>query len=208
MKDFLSGCKNTFHMESDLASNNEISGIVEDNLIEYNYDGVYGPIPDPETGMVDLSSYASSYIPFYSSIKEIPQENLDYLQSGLVANNMQNMFFNCNDLLSIPKLDINTSNVTDMHGMFCNMYSVETINISGFDTSSAMNTNQMFFYCNVLTTIEGVLDLSNNNISLTFLNCNNLAGVKIKNPPQYYYDNKEQFESDIGLSSDQYEIVS
>ena len=355
MRDFLSECKNIFHMESDLANENEITGIVEDNLIEYNYDGVYGPIPDPETGMVDLYNYASKYIPDYKTITEIPENNLKYLKSGLIASNMGSSFLNCEELLEMPDLKIdtskcknfinlffdckkiqninlnwldtkngeiramfrgcesitnldltnidtsstttfyclfnmcyelvslnvnnlntsnvtnmnetfsdcrklaslnlnnwNTSNVTNMNHMFRNCYSLVSLDLSSFDTNNVTDMYGMFDRCRSLTTlnlsnfdtsrvsdmrlifgglnpdsfpesanklefIDGVFDLNSaKNILpnanqpgyLYMFNCPKLSGVKIKNPPQAYYDNKEQFESDIGLTSDQYEIVS
>ena len=356
MRDFLSGCKNIFHMESDLANENEIAGIVEDNLIEYNYDGVYGPIPDPETGMVDLYNYASKYIPDYKTITEIPENNLKYLKSRLIASNMERSFLDCGELLEIPDLKIdtskcknfinlffnckklqninlnwldtknseiramfcycqtltsldlsnfdtsstttfyclfnmchelvslnvsnldtsnvtnmyqtfnecrklaslnlnnwNTSNVTNMSEMFANCYSLVSLDLSSFDTSKVTTMYGMFDDCRSLATlnlsnfdtsrvsdmrtmfmglnpdswpesanklefIDGVFDLNSAKNILPnanqpgylymFSNCPKLSGVKIKNPPQAYYDNKEQFESDIGLTPDQYEIVS
>ena len=259
-------------MESDLANEEEIIGIVEDQLI-----------PKP----VDLSYYARDHIQDYHNITEIPQENLNYLNSGLVANSMGNMFYSCNNLQSVPKLNIDTSQCTDMSGMFNTCQALTTIDLSHFDTSNVTIMNSIFYFCQKLTTIDlsnwdtsnvaymgnmfnncralTTVDLSNFNTSnvtdmggmfyycqaLTSLNlssfntskvinmsnmfnrcralehiegiidmksctsygsmfnqCTKLSGVKIKNPPQAYYDNKTQFESDIGLTSDKYEIVS
>ena len=322
-KDFLDGCKNIFFMQTDHLSNNEITSLV---------DGIMKPKP------VDLSYYKSN-IPNYEIITEIPQENLAYLNSGLIATNMIYMFSECNKLQSIPKLNIdtsqcvdmeymfgnckaltsldlsnfNTSNVTDMEGMFGYCYALRSLDLSNWDTSNVTDMNGMFYYCRALTSLdlsnwdtsnvtnmsnmfynckaltsldlsnfntskvtdmEGMfnacssltsLDLSNFNTSNVtdmegmfgycyalrsldlsnwdtsnvtdmrymfiycqalehikgiidmksctkygsmFNQCPKLSGVKIKNPPQAYYDNKTQFESDIGLTSDKYEIVS
>ena len=265
MKDFLGECKNVFHMESDLANENEISSIVEDQLV-----------PKP----VDLTYYARDNIQDYQNITEIPQDNLDYLNSGLVATNMASMFYDCIKLQSIPKSNIDTSKCTDMSAMFYNCNSLTSLDLSNFDTNKVTKMNGMFAYCQALTTIDlsnfdtsnvtnmitmfnscyalTSLDLSNFNTSnvtamnsmfryceslisldlsnfntskvtnmmnmfnncrnlehiegiidmksctsydIMFYNCPKLSGVKIKNPPN-------GFESAIGLTSDQYEIVS
>ena len=248
MKDFLDGSKNIFYMQSDLANENEINSIVEDQLI-----------PKP----IDLSNYAKNSIPDYETVIEIPQDNLDYLNSGLVASSMSSMFASCNKLQSIPKLNIdtsqcvnmnsmfyncgsltsldlsnwdtskvtdmismfngcrsltsldlssfNTGNVTEMNGMFANCNSLTTIDLSNFDTSSVTNMGYMFYYCQALEHIEGVIDMkscTSYGYGNMFYRCNKLSGVKIKNPPQAYYDDKSTFESEIKLTSDQYEIVS
>ena len=216
MRDFLSECKNIFYMESDLANENEINGIVEDQLI-----------PKP----VDLSYYARDNIQDYTFITQIPQDNLDYLNSGLVASDMSNMFYDCNNLQSIPKLNIDTSQCVNMYGMFDYCYALTTIDLSNFDTSNVTDMSSMFRYCYALTTIdlsnwdtsnvtdmkymfygcrnlehiEGIIDMKSCtktiNYSYMFYNCTKLSGVKIKNPP-------DNFESTTKLSSSQYEIVS
>ena len=230
-------------MESDLTNENEISGIVKNNINTYNYDGVYGPIPDSKTGMVDLSRYAKNYIKDYYSISEIPQENLDYLNSNLKSSSMSFMFSDASsfvgfDFVNIPKLNIDTSHCTNMSNMFnrcekltnvdlsefdtsnCyNMYgmfgdcaSLENLDLSNFDTSKVWNFLAMFSDCSKLKNIDGIIDMAScsdsSNYDYMFKGCNNLFNVKIKNPPQEYYDNKTKFESYIGLTSDQYEIVS
>ena len=263
-KDFLDKAKTIFFMQTDHLSNDEITELVNSTMDpKYNYDGVYGPIPDPETGIVDLSNYASKYIPDYGTITEIPQENLDYLNSGLVASNMHGMFEACEKLQSTPKLNIDisqctdigsifdsssnmvscdlsgfsntskvanmsimfggcnslttiiglgnfdTSNATNMNSMFDFCRAIEIIDLSNFDTSNVTNTRSMFLDCKNLTSIKGIIDMrSCTSYDRMFDGCNNLSGIKIKNPPQLYYDDKATFESQIGLSSDQYEIVS
>ena len=177
--------------------------------------------------MVDLSYYRSN-IPNYEIITEIPQENLDYLNSGLIATNMIYMFSECNNLKTIPKLNIdtsqcvnmeymfstcqalttldlsnfNTSNVTDMGYMFNNCNSLTTIDLSNFNTSKVTDMFEMFYNCRSLEHIEGVIDMKScTNYRLMFGNCTKLSGVKIKNPP-------DNFESATRLNSSQYTIVS
>ena len=167
MKDFLDKSKNIFYMESDLASNNEISGIVEDQLI-----------PKP----LDLSYYAIN-IPDYQNITEIPQDNLNYLNSGLVASNMSYMFDTCINLQSVPKLNIDTSKCTNMEYMFNYCNSLTSLDLSNFNTSSVSDMFYMFSNCQALTS----LDLSNFDTSnvtymeYMFNNCRSLTSLDLSN---------------------------
>ena len=247
--------------------------------------------------MVDLINYASNNISNYGTITSIPQENIEYLSSGLRASSIGAMFAYCRKLTSIPWNDFNidTSRCTGMSKVFEYCEALTSLDLSNMDTSSCIEMDSMFQFCRAITD----LDLSNFNTSkvttmnwmfyycvqLTSLNLSNwdthnvevfatmfqncrrlttldissfdtsngytLAGmfedcislkeikgiidmkrcstyganhedyyrdifknvplstpVKIKNPPQQYYDDKTAFESAIGLTSDQYEIVS
>ena len=168
MKDFLDKSKSIFYMESDLASENEISGIVEDQLI-----------PKP----VDLSHYAKNNIPNYPSITEIPRENLDYLNSGLTASNMGYMFNQCYNLQSVPKLNIDTSQCTIMRFMFYNCKTLTSLDLSNFNTSNVITMENMFYLCQALTTIDlSNFDTSNvTNMSGMFNGCNSLTSLDLSN---------------------------
>ena len=156
----------------------------EINKKSYNYDGIYGPIPD-ENGFVDLSYYARNYISDYSKITEIPKENLAYLRSGLQANDMNNMFYCCYELTTIPNLNIDTSNVTNMSKFFYACRMLSTLNISNFDTSKVTNMYQMFRNCYSLTNITGNLDLSNcTNVFEMFIGTNKSLQIHLKNVPR------------------------
>ena len=220
MKDFLDKAKTIFFMQTDHLSNDEITTLV---------DGIMKPKP------VDLSDYARNHIPNYQSITEIPQDNLNYLNSGLVASNMRCMFVSCINLKTIPNLNIdtsqcanmdsmfylcytlttidlsnfNTSNVTNMDRMFGGCLALTSLDLSNFDTSNVTNMAGMFFNCQALEHIEGIIDMKScTTYDSMFYLCPKFFGVKIKNPPQAYYDNKSTFESNICLTSDQYEILS
>ena len=156
MKDFLGECKNIFYMESDLANENEITVIVEDRLI-----------PKP----VDLTFYARDNIQDYRNIAQISQDNLDYLNSGLVASDMTYMFNQCRKLQSIPKLNIDTSQCSSMLGMFQFCNSLTLLDLSNFNTTNVTDMNHMFYDCQALTTI----DLSNFDTSNVF-DMNNMFG--------------------------------
>lgn len=66
------------------------------------------------------------------------------------VTNMYDMFYNCQNLTSIPQL--NTSNVTNMYGMFHNCQNLTSI--PQFDTSNVENMNDMFYGCRKLKEIH------------------------------------------------------
>lgn len=126
----------------------------------YNYDGVYGPIPD-ENGFVDLTDYASLYIPDYQNIITIPEENQKYLNSGILPTSMESSFFNCFNLQSIDLSKINFKNCISFENMFNKddkdetMAITEILGISNWDTSSLENINNFILAPNIK-----LLDLS------------------------------------------------
>ena len=128
----------TDELEEDL----EISSLIEKQII-----------------LVSLSFYAQNNIANYQTITTIPQENIEYLSSGLAASSCKSMFYNCRQLISIPwnEFNIDTSQCTSMVNMFQNCKALTSLNLSNFDTSQVTNMSGMFYNCNALTS----LDLSN-----------------------------------------------
>ena len=135
--------------------------------------------------LVDLSDYAQNNIANYQTITTIPQENTEYLSSGLTASNCQTMFNNCKQLTSIPWNDFNidTSQCTNMRYMFYNCRTLTSLDLSSMDTSQVTDMNDMFYYCSSLTN----LDLSNfdtnqcTNMGYMFRDCRTLTSLNVSN---------------------------
>ena len=89
------------------------------------------------------------------------------------VTNMNNMFYNCRSLTTIPLL--NTSNVTDMGFMFNNCNNLTTIPL--LDTSNVTNMERMFYNCTKLTTIPLINTSSATDMGDMFNNCNNLTSI-------------------------------
>ena len=106
--------------------------------------------------LVDLSYYARNNIANYETITKIPQENIEYLSSGLAASNCDSMFYNCEQLTSIPWIDfgIDTSQVTNMDFMFWYCNALTTLDLSSFDTSKVTSMIGMFQNCYDLTSLD------------------------------------------------------
>ena len=92
------------------------------------------------------------------------------------------MFYNCSKLTSIQFGDgFNTSNVTDMRGMFQGCSKLTNLNLSSFNTSNVNSMASMFKWCSGLTS----LDLSSFNTSNVtdmhelFRGCNKLTSLNV-----------------------------
>ncbi|MGO5439266.1 BspA family leucine-rich repeat surface protein [Megamonas funiformis] len=173
----------------------------------------YGPTPD-SNGYVDLSYYTIKYVENYLSITTMPEGNLNYLHSGIKPTNMAFAFvvdnsdsnsgsddLPINPIQSLDISNLDTSNVTNMMGIFAFCAYLTTLDLSNWNTSNVTNMGAMFGACSSLTTIDGIIDMSScTNYESMFAYCENLKNVKIKNPPPGF--------NGAGLSSDQYTIVS
>jgi len=83
-------------------------------------------------------------------------ENVDL--SGLDTSNvtdMGGMFSSCTEsLTSLDVSNFDTSNVTDMGNMFNECESLKNLDISNFDTSNVTNMGDMFAYCESLRSLD------------------------------------------------------
>ena len=130
----------------------------------------------------DLSSLCANF----SHLKEFTARN----GSTQNATNMQQMFLNCNNLISMPEL--NMDNVTNAYQMFSGTGITEIkANILG---SNIENASEMFSYCTRLVTLPSdyttVFGRNSklNNVGGLFMGCTNLLDVGIHNVFKYVED--------------------
>ncbi len=102
---------------------------------------------------------------------------------------MCGMFENLFELTSLDLSSFDTSNVTDISYMFWNCYSLTSLNLSSFDTSKVTGMTEMFWNCNNLTS----LDLSNFDASNVtdmgdmFYGCSGLTSLYLNDMSLYDY---------------------
>ncbi|MBR5698248.1 MAG: BspA family leucine-rich repeat surface protein [Prevotella sp.] len=95
------------------------------------------------------------------------------------VTSMYGMFNNCSSLTQLDLSGFNTSNVTSMYYMFFRCSSLTGLNLSSFNTGNVKSMNYMFYNCSSLTE----LDLSSFNTSNVtsmnsmFSNCTNLQTI-------------------------------
>ena len=94
-----------------------------------------------------------SMIDYFSGFNEMTSIDLSALDTSEVTN-MKGMFENCRSLTSLDLSNLDTSQVTDIGGMFAGCGSLTSLDVSNFDTSQVTNMNSMFFMCSNLTSLD------------------------------------------------------
>ena len=74
------------------------------------------------------------------------------------------MFLGCSSLESIDLSSFNTNNVTNMSCMFCKCSSLKSIDLSSFNTNNVTNMSFMFFGCSSLKKENVKLNKNEKNI--------------------------------------------
>ena len=128
---------------------------------------------------------------------------MNYLNTSEVTN-MRGMFRYCSDLPSLDVSRFNTSLVTNMCDMFENCHTLTNLNLSNFNTSAVTDMSNMFHGCNNMAS----LDLSSFNtanvtdMSGMFAYCNGLASLDLSNFNTSQVTNmSEMFSNCQGLTS-------
>ncbi len=96
---------------------------------------------------------ASGYCWFYE------MGNLERIDDGQFLNtsemtNMAGMFFYCSKLSYIGAYNFDTSKATNMWAMFYGCSALEELDVSGFNTSNVTDMTGMFCYCSSLTSLD------------------------------------------------------
>ncbi len=79
---------------------------------------------------------------------------------------LDNAFEFCSSLQNIVGLEhLNVSNITSFYSMFHGCVSLETVNVTGWDTSNIKNMNMMFTNCRKLKTIIGLNTWNTSNVT-------------------------------------------
>ena len=171
-----------FNLQRFATVDNPYQAIINSNII------TSGLVQRP---LVTLWRYCISNISNYSTMTKLPQEDIEYLSSGLAASNCAYMFSSCIKLVSIPwnEFNIDTSECTTMEDMFSSCRALTSLDLSNFDTSKVKNMNSMFSNCASLQEIicpDG-FDLSScTKIASMFWFCDSYIGepLHFKNVPR------------------------
>ena len=105
--------------------------------------------------------FAFYKIEYYQIISNLTQINFNDNFNTTNVTNMFGMFGGCWSFTALDLSSFNTSNVTDMEEMFYYCSSLTSLDISNFNTSNVTNMKNMFSDCTSLTE----LDLSSFNTS-------------------------------------------
>ena len=139
---------------------------------------LYGEVVDASQALPTISLDNTVNTPKLDSAT-----NMFYLDSWSNAAPTRISFGNKENIKSIKKFNIDTSNVTSMQNVFLSCSKLTQLDLSNFDTSNVTNMNTMFSGCSSLTS----LDLSNFNTSNVtnmigmFQNCSSLTSLDLSN---------------------------
>ena len=109
-------------------------------------------------------------------------EGLQYLNTSEVTD-MGGMFAGCAALTVLNLKNFNTSKVTDMGVMFSDCTALTAINLKSFNTSKVTNMSGMFSDCTALTALDFTTFNTSNvtNMSFMFADCSALTALDLKN---------------------------
>lgn len=144
--------KNPYLLDINTSSITDMGGIFSTEEHEYNY-------KNGHTQLIYLNDF-NEYFQDYD-IKSLEIEEID-IHTWDMSNVTNLSYFSnspCLTSIKFPK-DIDTSNVTDMQGMFKNCTSLIELDLSNFDTSNVTDMSEMFSHCYRL----GNLDISHLNM--------------------------------------------
>ena len=105
---------------------------------------------------------------------------LNYLNTSEVTN-MLGMFWDCKYLTSLDLSSFNTANVTDMRFMFNKCENLTSLDVSSFNTANVINMLAMFWDCKNLTSLD-VSSFNTSNVTdmaAMFENCGKLTSLDV-----------------------------
>ena len=149
-----------------------------------SYEAIVGSWDDE--GAIDVSYAQDNGIKLFAL--DTDSDNVKetvYVLSPNTINFSRDSSFLLSYITALPEIkfdNINTSNVTDMSGMFQSCENLTTLDLSNFDTSNVTNMSSMFGGC-ALTTIDlSNLDTSSvKSMSRMFDNCYGLTTIGLSN---------------------------
>ncbi len=147
------------------------------------------------------ANYNSDYL-FYEFSKLTEIENLNLLDTSNVTN-MAGMFYYCDKLTSLDVSKFDTSNVTNMSHMFSVCSGLTSLDVSKFDTSNVTDMRSMFSNCTNLTSLDlSKFDTSKvTNMGYMFSICSKLTSLDLSNFDTSNVTNMSNMFSGCGLTS-------
>ena len=107
-------------------------------------------------------------------------EGMENLNTSEVTN-MKGMFSLCRNLESVDVSGFDTQKVTTTNGLFNECNSLQSVDLSGFNTINVTDMQQMFYGCTSLTTLD-LTSFNTENVTLTpwmFYGCDHLKTVYV-----------------------------
>ena len=118
---------------------------------------------------------------FKYKIKESKEIKVIFKFKKLLLTNTSFMFYNCSSLESIDLSSFNTINIKSMSYMFSLCSSLKSIDLSSFNTFNVNNMSYMFSACSSLKSIDlsSFNTINVNNMSYMFSVCSSLKSINL-----------------------------
>ena len=125
-------------------------------------------------------------------------EGIENLNTENVTN-MHGMFFNCPNLSSLDLTNFSTGNVTDMNAMFGDCHKLSSLDLTSFNTANVTEMNFMFQDCSALTTIYASEMFVTDQVEGydMFKNCTNLKDYSVREIDSKYANYKTGYFSKL-----------
>lgn len=116
----------------------------------------------------------------FGGMEYLTQISLDKLDTSNTTD-MRGMFYACKGLKSLDVSKLDTSKVTDMGWMFRDCQNLTSLNVKNFDTSNVTDMNKMFAACKTLSSLD-VTGFDTSNVTAMdcmFQTCSNLTNIDV-----------------------------
>ena len=133
-----------------------------------------------DDSFADCRTITSTAYWFDQCFNLISISGLQFLNTSNVTD-MDGMFWECSSLSALDLSNFNTSNVTNMNFMFASCTALTTLDVSNFDVSNVMYMNSMFQNCSGLTTLD-LSHFETSNVSVMpgmFADCSSLTSLDL-----------------------------
>lgn len=142
--------------------------------------------PGTKTTRISFEGYMGDWYPDeFSNLTELTETTKNIITNPTIKAigkyegldpTMINMFQSCSQLTSIPKITVDTSDVTSLKRMFAGCNRLEKIDLSGLNTSKVKEIDLMFDSCSSLKSVDmstfNTTSLESHTIPFNY--CNNL----------------------------------
>ena len=147
------------------------------NLSNTNKNAVTSIVLDPS---MQNARPTSTALWFYNFANATRITGLNYLNTSEVTN-MRGMFYSCEAVTTLDVSGFDTKNVTDMGSMFNSCEALTTLDLSGFNTRNVTDMSYMFYGCEALTTLNlSGFDTRNvTNMGSMFVSCSSLTTLDL-----------------------------
>ena len=144
--ELLEASGDTWYMDYEYELGNGIITLIE-------YKGGESDVIVPATAVIAGNNYSTVIGPACFRNKNAIV-SIKFETGVKLSEDAKEMFFNCTKLSSIDLSGLDTSQVTNMHGLFFGCSGLTSIDLSVLDTSKVGNMGNMFSGCSGLTSID------------------------------------------------------